>query len=119
MRNIPFFGLFFWFGRIAWAQEELNLPEVGPPSTFQGGVGVLRFVVAFLLIIVILWVFFCAPAKVRWSECSNFFFQIHACSRYFAGSGKSFFLSYPGRRKDCDGGAKWEYGTGSSRVAFG
>jgi flagellar biogenesis protein FliO len=58
MRNIPFFGLFFWFGRIAWAQEELNLPEVGPPSTFQGGVGVLRFVVAFLLVIVILWAFF-------------------------------------------------------------
>ncbi|MCX7667620.1 MAG: flagellar biosynthetic protein FliO [Atribacterota bacterium] len=51
-------AVFWWSGGVVWAQEELNLPEVEPSSTFQGGVGVLRFVFAFLLIIAILWALF-------------------------------------------------------------
>ncbi|MEN3186367.1 MAG: flagellar biosynthetic protein FliO [Atribacterota bacterium] len=59
MRKIvAFLAVFWWSGNAVWAQEELNLPEVEPSVTFQGGVGILRFVLAFLLIIAILWTLF-------------------------------------------------------------
>ncbi len=45
------------------AQEELNLPEVAPPSGWQGGVGVVRFVFAFLFVVAILWVLFVVLRK--------------------------------------------------------
>ncbi len=58
MKPFSFLPVFLEFSGVAWAQEELNLPEVGPPSTFQGSSGVLRFALAFLLVVVILWAFF-------------------------------------------------------------
>ncbi|NSW77060.1 MAG: FliO/MopB family protein [Candidatus Atribacteria bacterium] len=59
MRKIVMFlAVFWWSGNVAWAQEELNLPEIKPSATFQGGIGVLRFILAFLLVIAILWALF-------------------------------------------------------------
>jgi len=64
MKTFSLFAVLFGLNNIAWAQEELNLPEVEPPSTFQGGAGVLRFVLAFLLVVVILWAFFLLVRKL-------------------------------------------------------
>lgn len=51
-------AVFWWSGNVVWAQEELNLPEIKPSATFQGGISVLRFILAFLLVIAILWALF-------------------------------------------------------------
>lgn len=51
-------AVLWWLGNVAWAQEELNLPEIKPSAAFQGGIGVVRFIFAFLLVIAILWALF-------------------------------------------------------------
>lgn len=68
MRGILAFLFFALGGSIAWAQEELHLPEVESPPNFQDGMGVGRFVLAFLLIIVILWAFFLLMRKITGSS---------------------------------------------------
>ncbi|MDI3525743.1 MAG: hypothetical protein PWP60_197 [Candidatus Atribacteria bacterium] len=57
MRLLRVFWLFFLLPlleRAAFAQDELELPEVAPPS-FSGGVDVLRVALAFLFVILCLW----------------------------------------------------------------
>ncbi len=49
---------------VAQEQDELHLPEIAPPSGLQGGVGILRFVLAFLLVVAILWVLFVVLRKL-------------------------------------------------------
>lgn len=63
MRNFYRFLFSFLFlvmgkGEV-WAQEEeLNLPEIQPPAASSGGGNILRFIGAFLLVVVILWGFY-------------------------------------------------------------
>jgi len=52
--SVGLFSFFTVFERVVFAQEELELPEVSPPS-FSGGVDVLRVVLAFLLLVLCLW----------------------------------------------------------------
>lgn len=52
--NVLLFSFPAIFEKVALAQDELNLPEVSPPS-FSGGIEVFRVVLAFLLVILCLW----------------------------------------------------------------
>ena len=50
---------------IVFAQEEeLNLPEIQPPTTSGNGGSALRFIGAFLLVVVILWGFYYLMKKL-------------------------------------------------------
>lgn len=46
---------FFSVPGIAWAQEELHLPEVTPPPSWSEGVSIFRFFLAFLVVAGMLW----------------------------------------------------------------
>ncbi len=50
-----FVGLFILFPGVSWAQDELRLPEVSPPPSWTEGVSILRFFLAFLVVVGILW----------------------------------------------------------------
>lgn len=69
MKKFYRFLFYFFFGVITrgelWAQEEeLNLPEIQPPTTSGSGGSVLRFIGAFLLVVVILWGFYYLMKKL-------------------------------------------------------
>uniref|UniRef100_A0A7V4TIA5 Flagellar protein n=1 Tax=Candidatus Caldatribacterium saccharofermentans TaxID=1454753 RepID=A0A7V4TIA5_9BACT len=55
-RLFPEFAMFFaLFPRVAFAEEELHLPEVTPPSSWGEGVSIVRFFLAFLVVAGMLW----------------------------------------------------------------